>query len=172
MSNEEIFNETLRLVDTSYLVNFYQKILLYEPRFFERTVMSSNMFEKVIEICKFFNRNLKIIYHVVHLVDKFYDAHLSIASKEYTELCDQDPDYSKENSWKQVLLRIKHQIPLRVTTCIFVVLKYLLRATPSSEWMLFDFHKRSIHILTRTTSILIIQSSLFHSFRLPHCTPK
>lgn len=126
---------TLRSTSEELLCSFFQRMWLTKERqFFNETCVSANLFERIIIMCRFFSESPRIAYKVTHLLDRFYKVHLERSRIEYDQLCNQYSDFESTNSWKDVLKRIRHQIPLRIVSCIFIVLKYELRANePTSK---------------------------------------
>lgn len=119
------FDKTIEAMNEEYYKYFYIEILKdNEGLFFEETILSNKMYNMILELISYFTKSHHIMLYVVHLVDKFYRHHLDNVINDFKNLRTEE---RINNSWPDVLKRLRRQMPLRIVSCIFIAIKYKFR---------------------------------------------
>ena len=128
---------TLNAINEEYFSYFFKQILLNKKEncnFFSDCTLTCNLLELIIEMVKLFSESEHLKYYVIHLVDKFYKHHIQAVIDEFKSLA---TELEKENnSWIEVVRRLRKQIAFRIITCIFIAIKYKFRR---NELKIADF---------------------------------
>lgn len=123
ISDEQI-QQSLQVTNQEYLPCYFRRLLIGPEKrsFFAEAMLTTNLLEMTIEMVGYFTSNPHIKYYVLHLVDRFYQVHLAKVIEEHRNL--RSSEERANNSWHEILVRLRRQISFRVATCIFIAIKY------------------------------------------------
>lgn len=122
-TTDEQIAQSLQATNEEYLPCYFRRLLINTEKrcFFAEAMTTRNLLEMTIEMVGYFTSNPHVKYFVIHLVDRFYQAHLAKVTEEYRSLSSEE---RVNNSWPEILKRLRAQTPFRLATCIFIAIKY------------------------------------------------
>lgn len=114
---------SLQVINGEYLSSYFKRLVIESEKrnFFAETILTTNLLEMAIEMVAYFTSSQQVKYYVIHLIDRFYAQHIKKVIEEYRSLTG---DEKANNSWTEILFRLRRQISLRLVTCIFIAIKY------------------------------------------------
>lgn len=78
--NEEEIENTIDLFNEEFFALIFKQYL-NQDCFLSNSILTTNLFEMVIEMVNFFTLNQDVKYYTVHLVNEFYKKHLDLVIK-------------------------------------------------------------------------------------------